>query len=84
VQRFSSRLQQLCTPAEIVGNADKTATASLTTLAERAQHLIVDTWHAAHQATNAIDQVRPRAQQILPQQKGVTGFLRALESSLEV
>lgn len=83
LQRFSRRLRELCTPAEIIGNSDKTATASLTTLAERAQHLIVDTWHAAHQATNAIDQVRPRAQQILPQQKGVTGFLRALESSLE-
>lgn len=81
--RFTARLRALCNPGEIVGNADTTATSSLTNLAERAEYLIVDTWHAAHQATKAIDQVRPRSQQILPRQKGVTGFLRALEGSLE-
>ncbi|GAA1546999.1 protein DpdD [Kribbella lupini] len=83
VPRFSNRLFALCTPKEIVGNTDTTATRALIHLAERADHLVVDTWHAAHQATDAIDDVRPRSRQVMPQQRGVTGFLRALENSLE-
>lgn len=83
VPRFTERLRALCAPSEIVGNTDTTATNSLRNLAERADHMVVDTWHAAHQATGAIDSVRPRSQQILPQQRGVTGFLRALQASLE-
>ena len=83
VPRFTSRLKELCNPGEIVGNTDTTATSALTSLAERADHLVVDTWHAAHQATNAIDSVRDKAEQVLPQQRGVTGFLRALEARLE-
>lgn len=83
VPRFTSRLKELCSPGEIVGNADTTATGALTSLAERADHLVVDTWHAAHQATNAINSVRSKDEQVLPQQRGVTGFLRALEARLE-
>lgn len=83
VPRFSDRLRALCTPKEIVGNTDTTATGALLNLAERADHMVVDTWHAAHQATGAIDSVRPRSRQILPRQRGVTGFLRALQNSLE-
>ena len=83
VPRFTERLRALCAPNEIAGNTDTTATSALTGLAERADHMLVDTWHAAHQATGAIDRVRPRSRQILPQQRGVTGFLRALQSSLE-
>lgn len=83
VPRFSQRLQALCSPEEVVGNTDSTATSALINLATRADHMVVDTWHAAHQATGAIDSVRARSRQILPQQRGVTGFLRALENSLE-
>jgi hypothetical protein len=67
---------------EVKGNDDKVATPGLRALAERSDYFIVDTWHAAHQATAAIDAVRPRHRQILPQQRGVTGFLRALETCL--
>jgi hypothetical protein len=45
--------------------------------------MVVDTWHAAHSATTAIDSARPKSRQILPQQRGVTGFLRAIQNSLE-
>lgn len=83
VPRFSERLRALCTPKEIAGNTDTTATNALTNLAQRADHMVVDTWHAAHQATAAIDSARPRSRQILPQQRGVTGFLRAVQDSLE-
>ena len=83
VPRFSERLRVLCTPKEIAGNSDTTATGALTNLARRADHMVVDTWHAAHQATAAIDSARPRSRQILPQQRGVTGFLRAIQNSLE-
>lgn len=67
---------------EVRGNDDKVATPGLRALAERADYFIVDTWHAAHQATGAIDSVRSRDRQILPAQRGVSGFLRALESVL--
>ncbi|UBV16874.1 protein DpdD [Mycolicibacterium fortuitum] len=67
---------------QVKGNDDKVATPGLRTLAERADYFIVDTWHAAHQATGGIDAVRAKDRQILPQQRGITGFLRALESFL--
>lgn len=79
---LESRLAQLCSVGEVRGNDDHVDTKPLRSLAERADYLIVDTWHAAHQATAAIDAVRPREQQILPRQRGVTGFLRALEACL--
>lgn len=81
---LQSRLAQLCSVGEVRENHDKVATSALRTLAERADFLIVDTWHAAHQATGAIDAVRPRERQIMPRQRGLTGFLRALEAALDV
>jgi hypothetical protein len=78
-----SRLAQLCSVGVVRENHDEVATQALRALAERADYLIVDTWHAAHQATAAIDSVRPRERQILPRQRGLTGFLRALEEALQ-
>jgi hypothetical protein len=78
---LQERLAQLCS-VRVEGNTDTVDTKPLRSLAVRADYLIVDTWHAAHQATAAIDAVRPRERQILPRQRGVTGFLRALEGSL--
>jgi hypothetical protein len=74
-----ARLTGLCEPASVEGNADTVATAALRGLARRADYLIVDTWHAAHAATEAIDAVRTRDRQILPQGRGITGFVQALE-----
>ena len=79
---LEQRLRQLCSVGEVRGNQDLVATPALRSLAKRSDYLIVDTWHAAHQATGAIDAVRPREKQILPTQRGTTGFLRALEGSL--
>ncbi|MGV9795272.1 protein DpdD [Gordonia sp. NPDC003422] len=76
------RLSRLCAVVEVKGNNDKVATQPLRSLAEKADYLIVDTWHAAHQATGAIDAVRPRERQILPRHRGHSGFLRALEEAL--
>jgi hypothetical protein len=79
---LEQRLRQLCSVGEVRGNQDLVATPALRSLARRSDYLIVDTWHAAHQATGAIDAVRPREKQILPSQRGTSGFLRALEGSL--
>ncbi len=76
------RLSRLCSVGEVKGNSDQVATPALRSLAERADYLVVDTWHAAHQATGAIDAVRPRERQILPRLRGHSGFLRALEDAL--
>ena len=79
---LEQRLRQLCSVGEVRGNQDLVATPGLRSLAKRSDYLIVDTWHAAHQATGAIDAVRPRERQILPTQRGTSGFLLALEGSL--
>ena len=77
------RLDRLCSVGEVRDNQDKVATPSLANLARSADYLIVDTWHATHQATLAIDAVRPRDRQILPRQRGLSGFLLALEQTLD-
>ena len=77
-----ARLAKLCSVGDVKANHDLVATQALKSLAERSDYFIVDTWHAAHQATGAIDTVRPRQQQILPRLKGHSGFLRALEEAL--
>lgn len=78
---LSRRLMRL-SAVQVRGNDDKVATPSLRNLAERSDYFIVDTWHATHPATAAIDAVRSKDRQILPAQRGVTGFLRALEAAL--
>jgi hypothetical protein len=79
---LKDRLSRLCSVGDVKGNSDHVATQALRSLAERSDYLVVDTWHAAHQATGAIDAVRPRDRQILPRQRGHSGFLRALEDAL--
>lgn len=76
------RLKRLCSVGEVKGNSDQVSTQALRSLAERADYLVVDTWHASHQATGAINAVRPKERQILPRQRGHSGFLRALEDFL--
>ncbi|SFB52860.1 hypothetical protein SAMN05216266_11699 [Amycolatopsis marina] len=78
------RISLLCSPHSIEGNADTVATAALSSLATRADFMIVDTQHAAHAATNAIDAVRPRGRQIFPAGRGTSAFLRALEHAVAV
>ncbi|MGW2306862.1 protein DpdD [Actinomadura luteofluorescens] len=79
---LEKRLSRLCSPRAVEGNTDKVATAALRSLVARADYLIVDTWHATHSATSAIDQARDRDKQIMPQGQGVTGFMQALEQHL--
>jgi hypothetical protein len=81
-ESLGKRLSRLCATRAVEGNADTVSTPALRSLATRADYLIVDTWHAAHAATNAIDTVRARNQQIMPQGRGVTAFLQALEHTL--
>ena len=76
------RLSRLCSVGEVKGNSDQVSTQALRTLAESADFLIVDTWHATHQATGAINAVRAKERQILPKGRGHSGFLRALEDAL--
>ncbi|MGW6442604.1 protein DpdD [Lentzea sp. NPDC055074] len=76
------RLYALCQPKAFESNSDTVATGALRTLASRADVLIVDTRHASHAATNAIDAVRPRERQLLPDGRGAGSFMRALENLL--
>jgi len=79
---LENRLRRLCNVAEVEGNDDEDGSRSLRAMASRVDYLLVHTWKASHAATEAIDAVRPREEQIFPVQKGVTGFLRALEDAL--
>ncbi|MFI7073408.1 protein DpdD [Micromonospora sediminicola] len=83
-ESLEKRLSRLCSPKAVEGNADTVSTTALQSLARRADYLIVDTWHASHSATGAIDAARPRSRQILPRGRGVTSFLQALEQSLSL
>ncbi|MFI6064646.1 protein DpdD [Micromonospora sp. NPDC051227] len=83
-ESLEKRLSRLCSPGAIEGNADTVSTTALQSLARRADYLIVDTWHASHSATGAIDAIRPRNRQILPRGRGVSAFLQALEQSLSL
>lgn len=79
---LESRLRRLCNIGQVEGNADEVGTPALRAMASRVDYLVVHAWKASHSATQAIDAVRPREEQIFPVQKGVTGFLRALEDAL--
>ncbi|MGV9805109.1 protein DpdD [Micromonospora chersina] len=83
-ESLEKRLSRLCSPKAVEGNADTVSTTALQSLARRADYLIVDTWHASHSATGAIDAARPRSKQILPRGRGVTSFLQALEQSISL
>lgn len=82
--RFRERLVSLNPSVSVEHNADKVATAALRTLARSADYLVVDTRHAAHQATGAIDEVRPRERQLFPSGRGLSSFIDRLREELEL
>ncbi len=79
---LARRLAPLCSPKAVEGNDDTVSTPALKNLATRSDYMIVDTSHATHAATLAIDSVRSRDQQVLPQGRGVSAFVQALERTL--
>lgn len=82
--QLQTRLLRLVgAPVTVEQNADHVATTALTTLAARVNYMVVDTWHAKHSATMAIDSVLPRDQQVLPRGGGVMSFLAALQDRIE-
>lgn len=80
--RLKTQLDRVCSLGQFTHNRDHTATAGLASLAQNADYMIVDTWHAAHQATGCIDQHRPRSEQILPRRGSTPALLAALEDWL--
>lgn len=81
--RFRDRLTGLNPEVEVRLNEDHRATNRLRSLVLSAHYMIVDTAHAKHAATGAIDAVLSRSEQILPVGSGVASFLAALASRLE-
>ena len=81
-EALDRRLRALCSPKVVEGNSDTVSTPALKKLADKADFMIVDTWHASHAATNAIDSVLPRSKQICPRGRGVSSYLQALEQIL--
>jgi hypothetical protein len=82
--RLQERLRELVGGRVVVEqNSDQVATAALQSLATHADFMVVDTWHATHSATIAIDAVLPRDRQVLPRGGGVMSFLAALQDRLE-
>ena len=81
--RLRERLLALCPEITVEHNTDTVGTATLRNLARNADYLIVDTWHATHSATKAIDEVRPRGEQIYPASGGVMSLLAALQVQLQ-
>jgi hypothetical protein len=82
--RLQERLSELAdSRVTVEQNDDHVATAGLRSLAAHADFMVVDTWHATHSATIAIDAVLPRIRQVLPRGGGVMSFLAALQDRLE-
>jgi hypothetical protein len=82
--RLQERLSELAGGRVAVEhNDDHVATSGLQSLAAHADFMVVDTWHATHSATIAIDAVLPRVRQVLPRGGGVMSFLSALQDRLE-
>jgi hypothetical protein len=76
--RFGSRVKAFCPDAAVETVDDRVASSALAAAVMRADFVMVDTRHAKHAATKAIDDLMPRAQQLLPDGKGVSSFLRCL------
>ena len=82
--RLQERLSELAgRRVTVEQNDDHVATPGLQSLAAHADFMVVDTWHATHSATIAIDAVLPRIRQVLPRGGGVMSFLAALQDRLE-
>jgi hypothetical protein len=81
--RLQERLAQLVPSTRVEQNSDTVATSALRSLAAHSDYMIVDTRHATHSATSAIDSVRPRNRQVFPRGGGVMSYLLALQEQLE-
>lgn len=81
--RLQQRLRPLCREVRVEQNSDHVATERLRSLATGADYLIVDTKHATHSATGAIDKVRPRERQLFPSGGGMSSMLARLREALE-
>jgi hypothetical protein len=81
--RLQERLARLAPGTRVEQNNDTVATSALRSLAAHSDYMIVDTRHATHSATIAIDSVRPRNSQVLPRGGGVMSYLLALQEQLE-
>ena len=81
-ERFKEKVEALCATTNVVVVSDHGGSRELREAIRSADHVVVDTWHAKHAATVAIDLVRPKSRQVLPEGKGVSSFLRALGQEL--
>jgi hypothetical protein len=80
--KLRAQLDRLCRMRSFTHRTDTVASAGLKSLAQNADYLIVDSWHAAHAATACIDEVRPRSRQILPRRGGTPALVAAIEDAL--
>jgi hypothetical protein len=76
------QLDRLCRVRSLTHRKDKVASAALRSLAQNADYLVVDTWHAAHAAIACIDEARSRSRQILPRRGGTPALVAAIEDAL--
>lgn len=80
--RFEQRLKDRCPTVRVTHSDEKVGSDRLRQLAAGADYVIVHTRHAAHSATNAIDQVVPKSQQLLGNGKGMSSLLLTLFTEL--
>jgi hypothetical protein len=81
--RFAERVHGLNPESRVEHNSDTVATDALRSLAKAADFFIVDTRHASHAATGAIDSVRGRDRQLFPSGRGLSSFVAVLHDALE-
>ena len=81
--RLEKRLKLLSPRVLVLSNGDKAATLALNNMVKAVDYLIVDTRHASHAATIAIDNLRHRDSQLFPQGGGISSFISCLKEVLE-
>lgn len=82
ISRFDEILRSLGIELTFQANSEYDASRSLEAFASRCDWLIVDIWHAKHEATNCINSVRPRVEQVIPTGRGGTGMFLALRDAV--
>lgn len=80
--RFEARIREFCPTARVLTRSDHVASDQLRSAVQAADYVMVDTRHAKHSATAAIDAVRSKGEQLLPEGKGVSSFVRCLGQNL--
>lgn len=81
-ERLERRLLMMGADVKVFVDSSHVGNEKLDALVRRVDHMIVDTRHAKHAATQFIAKIPPPEKQVFPEGGGISSFIRALEKRL--